>query len=125
MGEKANATYGVYQEQVETKKRLEAENINIEEEKKALVKQLESEQGNLGEYTERQAKASAQKADLEVQLAAAGQQLIDMEQARQQATGDKKTLEQDNILSRRILKIWNWLFKSWSKKKQTGTTLSG
>merc|ERR1712045_839270 len=96
--EKANATYGVYQEQVETKKRLEAENINIEEEKKALVKQLESEQGNLGEYTERQAKASAQKADLEVQLAAAGQQLIDMEQARQQATGDKKNLEADNIV---------------------------
>merc|ERR1712156_1298844 len=94
--EKAKSTYGVYQEQVETKKRLEAENINIEEEKKALVKQLESEQGNLGEYTERQAKASAQKADLEVQLAAADQQLIDMEQARQQATGDKKNLEADN-----------------------------
>merc|ERR1712079_159621 len=74
--EKANATYGVYQEQVETKKRLEAENINIEEEKKALVKQLESEQGNLGEYTERQAKASAQKADLEVQLVDAGNKLI-------------------------------------------------
>merc|ERR1712083_898794 len=96
--EKANATYGVYQEQVETKKRLEEEMVNIEEEKKALVKQLESEQGNLGEYTERQAKASAQKADLEVQLASAGQQLIDMEQARQQATGDKKTLEQDNVV---------------------------
>merc|ERR1712048_53858 len=76
--EKANASYGVYLEQVETKKRLEQENIQIEEEKKALVKQLEAEQGNLGEYTERQAKASAQKADLEVQLAAAGQQLIDI-----------------------------------------------
>merc|ERR1712223_774838 len=73
--EKANATYGVYQEQVETKKRLEQENIQIEEEKKSLVKQLESEQGNMSEYTERQAKASAQKADFEVQLAAAGQQL--------------------------------------------------
>merc|ERR1712213_243426 len=94
--EKANATYGVYLEQVETKKRLEGENANIEEEKIALIKQLESEQGNLGEYTERQAKASAQKADLEVQLAAAGQALIDMEQARQQATGDKKNLEADN-----------------------------
>merc|ERR1712048_1345960 len=91
--EKANASYGVYLEQVETKKRLEQENIQIEEEKKALVKQLEAEQGNLGEYTERQAKASAQKADLEVQLAAAGQQLIDIEQSRQQATGDKKALE--------------------------------
>merc|ERR1711963_912170 len=96
--EKANATYGVYLEQVETKKRLEGENANIEEEKIALIKQLESEQGNLGEYTERQAKASAQKADLEVQLAAAGQALIDMEQARQQATLDKKALEGDNVV---------------------------
>merc|ERR1712029_150664 len=94
--EKANATWGEYKKQLDTKKRLEQENIDIAEEKKALVKQLEAEQGNLGEYTERQAKASAQKADLEVQLAAAGQQLIDMEQARQQATGDKKNLEADN-----------------------------
>merc|ERR550532_3361694 len=66
--EKAAATWGKYNEQLETKKRLEQENVTIEEEKKALVKQLESEQGNMSEYTERQAKASAQKADLEVQL---------------------------------------------------------
>merc|ERR1711976_640836 len=79
--EKANATYGVYQEQLETKKRLEQENVQIEQEKKDLVKQLEAEQGNLGEYTERQAKASAQKADLEVQLGDAGNKLVQMEQA--------------------------------------------
>merc|ERR1711923_73600 len=94
--EKANATYGVYQEQVETKKRSEAENINIAEEKKALVKQLEAEQGNLGEYTERQAKASAQKADLEVQLVDAGNKLVETEQMRQASTADKKVLESDN-----------------------------
>merc|ERR1719264_1967997 len=47
--EKANNAYGAYKEQLETK---------------ALLKQIESEQGNLGEYTERQCKASAQKADL-------------------------------------------------------------
>merc|ERR1712238_388885 len=96
--EKANATYGVYQEQVETKKRLEIENISIEEEKKALITQLNAEQGNMGEYTERQAKASAMKADLEVQLQEAGQALINMEQSRQAATGDKKSLEADNII---------------------------
>merc|ERR1712086_561706 len=96
--EQANATYGVYQEQVETKKRLEIENISIEVEKKALVTQLNAEQGNMGEYTERQAKASAMKADLEVQLQEAGQALINMEQSRQAATGDKKTLEADNII---------------------------
>merc|ERR1712115_283158 len=96
--EKANEAYGAYKDQLDTKARLQEENVAVKEENKALLKQIESEQGNLGEYTERQAKASAQKADLEVQLAAAGQQLIDMEQARQQATGDKKTLEQDNIV---------------------------
>merc|ERR1711863_187943 len=51
--EKADMAYGAYKEQLETKKKLEAENIQMEEEKKALVKQLEAEQGNMSEYTER------------------------------------------------------------------------
>merc|ERR1711884_91157 len=95
---KANEAYGAYLEQVETKKRLEQENINMEEDKKNLVKQLEAEQGNLGEYTERQAKAAAMKADLEVQLEAANEKLVEMEAARQQAGLDKKALEADNVL---------------------------
>merc|ERR1712141_765069 len=94
---KCQASFGAYQDQLETKKRLEQENVNMEEEKKALVKQLESEQGNMSQYTERQAKASAAKADLEVQLGDAGAKLSQMEQNRQQAGVDKKVLEQDNI----------------------------
>merc|ERR1711953_277927 len=66
--EKATSAYGAYEEQLNIKKRLEQENVDMEEEKKALLAQLEKEQGNMSEYTERQAKASAQKADLEVQL---------------------------------------------------------
>merc|ERR1712038_2212939 len=62
--EKAKSAYGAYEDQVEAKKRLEQENITIDEEKKALLKQLEAEQGNMSEYTDRQAKASAMKADL-------------------------------------------------------------
>merc|ERR1711936_1362382 len=96
--EKAKDGYGKYKEQLDTKARLEAENVAMEEEKKALVKQLESEQGNLGEYTERQAKASAMKADLEVQLVDAGNRLVAMEANRQQATADKKALEGDNVV---------------------------
>jgi len=96
--EKANNTYGKYVEQLETKKRLEQENIDMDAEKKTLVKQLESEQGNMSEYTERQAKASAQKADLEVQLVNQGNKLTDTEQLRIQATGDKKSLESDNVV---------------------------
>merc|ERR1739838_1292935 len=98
--EQANATYGVYLEQVETKKRLEIENISIEEEKKTLMAQLQSEQGNMGEYTERQAKASAMKADLEVQLQEAGQALINMEKSRQAATGNS------NLRCRHCTVIW-------------------
>merc|ERR1719245_467253 len=94
--EKANGTYGLYQEQLETKKRLEAENVAIEQEKKDLLAQLEKEQGNMSEYTERQAKASAQKADLEVQLGEAGNKLVPMEALRIQAGQDKKALEGDN-----------------------------
>merc|ERR1711953_681988 len=96
--EKAAATWGKYNEQLETKKKLELENVQMEEEKKALVKQLESEQGNMSEYTERQAKASAAKADLEVQLVDAGNKLTSTEQSRQQATADKKSLETDNVV---------------------------
>merc|ERR1712066_351192 len=96
--EQAAGAYGAYAESLDTKARLEAENVAMEEEKKALVKQLESEQGNLGEYTERQAKASAMKADLEVQLVEAGKRLADMENSRQQATQDKKALEGDNVV---------------------------
>merc|ERR1712186_81458 len=67
-------------------------------EKKALLKQLEQEQGNMSEYTDRQAKASAMKAQLEVELTNAGAKLVQMEQNRQQATQDKRALEGDNLV---------------------------
>merc|ERR1719189_1072331 len=96
--EKAKDAYGSYKLQIDTKAQLELENVAMEEEKKSLLKQLEAEQGNLGQYTERQAKASAAKADLEVQLVDAGNRLTAMEADRQQATLDKKALEGDNVV---------------------------
>merc|ERR1739844_506379 len=93
--EAANNTYGAYDEQLKTKARLEEENVAIEEEKKALMKLLEAEQGNMSQYHEKQAKMSAQKADLEVQLEQSQQKLIQMEQTRADATADKKLLEQE------------------------------
>merc|ERR1712088_330803 len=98
LAEKADATYGAYQEQLSTKARLQEEMKSIEEEKKALTKQLESEQGNLGVYTERQAKAAAMKADLEVQLGDANNRLVKAEQDRQQAGVDRKALESGNTV---------------------------
>merc|ERR1712223_190622 len=63
--EKSKSAYGAYEEQVNTKKRLEQENVDMEEEKKASMKQLEAEQGNLSEYTDRQAKAAVAKVTLD------------------------------------------------------------
>jgi len=93
--EKANATYGVYIEKVKTKEQLLQDNVVIEEEKRALLKQIESEQGNMSQYHEKQAKVSAQRADLEIQLQEAQNKLTKTEQERVQATGDKKSLEQE------------------------------
>ncbi len=93
--EKANATYGVYIEKVKLKEQLLEDNKTIEEDKKALLKQIESEQGNLSQYHERQAKTSAQKADLEIQLQDSQDKLTRTEQQRVQSTSDKKALEQE------------------------------
>merc|ERR1712165_681872 len=45
--EKANEAYGAYEQQLLTKDKLHAENEELKIEKDALVKQIESEQGNL------------------------------------------------------------------------------
>merc|ERR1711881_534399 len=56
--EKANAAYGAYKEALDVTKELEAENKRLKDEEIiALTKQLESEQGSLSVYQERQAKA--------------------------------------------------------------------
>merc|ERR1711963_384119 len=83
--EQANNVYGKYDEQLQTKARLLEENVAIEEEKKQLLDQLQKEQGNLSVYHEKQAKATAQIADLEGQLVTAQDTLVQREQARQDA----------------------------------------
>merc|ERR550534_2684389 len=91
--EAANSAYGAYDEAITVTKTLEAANIAIMEEQKALTKQLESEQGNLSQYQERQAKAAVLKANTEAQLEEAQKTLIEAEAARQALTGDKKIME--------------------------------
>merc|ERR1719330_994289 len=95
---KAKKAYGAYEEQVNNKKRMEQENVDMEEEKKALMAQLQQEQGNLSEYTDRQTAANIAKTKLESGLVDAGNRLTAMEANRQQATLDKKALEGDNIV---------------------------
>ena len=96
--EKAMSAYGAYEEQVNTKKRLEEENEKIKVEKEALIKQIESEQGNMSQYVEKQAVASAAKADIEAKLQVAIDHLAKCEQERQSATATKKNLEGNNQL---------------------------
>ena len=95
--EQANATYGVYKDKLDTKARLLEENETIKEEKKALLAQLEKEQGNLSVYHEKQAKCTAQIAGLETDLANAQEKLVQREAARQDAMQDKKVLEQEVV----------------------------
>merc|ERR1712072_1385607 len=66
--EKANATYGEYKKALDVTKELEASNLESEEELKEMNKTLAKAQGDMGQYTERQAKASAQKIELDAQL---------------------------------------------------------
>ena len=115
--EKANATYGVYKEKVDLKAKLLEENKAIEEEKKALIKQIEAEQGNLGQYHERQATISSQKADLEIALAEATQKLAKTEQARVDATNDKKALEQETVAIKKDIADLEVVIQKLSQEK--------
>ena len=93
--EKASQTWGKYDDQLKTKDRLLEENVTIKEETKALMAQLEKEQGNLSVYHDKQAKATSAIAGLEVDLANAQDALVAKEHSRQDAMADKKLLEQE------------------------------
>merc|ERR1719336_3589698 len=64
----AREKYGAYEDQLETKKKLEAENDELKTEISDLKDKLQQEQGDLSSYEEKIAKLNTQKADLEVQL---------------------------------------------------------
>merc|ERR1719509_285803 len=68
---------------------------NPQEEKKALMAQLEKEQGSMSAYHEKQAKATSAIAGAEIELAHVQEDLVAKEQSRQEATADKKLLEQE------------------------------
>ena len=115
--EKANATYGVYKEKIDLKAKLLEENKAIEEEKKALIKQIESEQGNIGQYHEKQALVSSQKADLEVALVTATDKLAKTEQARVDATNDKKALEMETTAIKKDIADLEVVIQKLSQEK--------
>ena len=93
--EKANAAYGAYQEQLNTKAKLEEENVSMLEEIAKVRAKITEEQGDLSVYEEKLAKASAQKADLEVQLSENQEKLAQTERIKSMAGDEKKIAERE------------------------------
>ena len=100
--EKAAATYGVYKAKLDLKEKLLKEMDQMVEEKKALMEQIDKEQGNMSQYTERQEKANAEKGRLEAELARAQDLLLKTENARVQANADKVKLVFESNISTQI-----------------------
>merc|ERR1712018_1088146 len=92
--EKATVAWGHYQEQMNTKATLQEENVAFSAEINALREKMREEQGDLGAYQEKQAKETAQKTDLEVQLEENTAKLEKLEREKANA-GDKKAVERE------------------------------
>ena len=88
--EKANATYGEYKKSLDVTNELEQSNAENEAEIKELTTELAKARGDVFQNTERQAKASAQKADLEGQLAEAQKVLASEESSRIEMAAEVK-----------------------------------
>merc|ERR1712096_392814 len=69
---------------------LEQQNVSLKDEIKALSKQLESEQGNISIYTDRQAKANKLKSEIEIELATQQGILADQEASRAELAAEVK-----------------------------------
>merc|ERR1712096_27261 len=80
--EKANATYGEYKAALDTTQELESQMDGLKGEISALNTQLESEQGNISVYTDRQSKAHVLKGETEIELAKQQQLLKEEEDSR-------------------------------------------
>merc|ERR1711887_389338 len=89
--EKANETYGKYQDALQTTAGLEGQMGDLKDEITAMTKQLSEEQGNISVYTDRQAKAIAVKGETEVELAAQQKVLADEEASRVELAAEVKS----------------------------------
>merc|ERR1712010_309111 len=88
--EKANATWGKYQEALQVTANLSGSMDSLKDEIKAMGKQLAEEQGNISVYTDRQAKATATKATAEAELKDAQAVLSSEESSRVELSAEVK-----------------------------------
>ena len=89
--EKANETYGQYQDALQTTAGLEGQMGDLKDEIGAMTKQLSEEQGNISVYTDRQAKAIAIKGETEIELAAQQKVLAAEEASRVDLAAEVKS----------------------------------
>merc|ERR1739838_1195797 len=115
--EKAKDAYGSYKIQIDTKAQLELENVAMEEEKKSLLKQLESEQGNLSVYTDRQAKATGMKIGAEQKLEAAKAALGQAELDKKAMNGDRKVMEGEIGIIKKDIEDLDLAFQKLEQEK--------
>merc|ERR1719266_2119000 len=124
--EKATVAWGHYQEQMNTKANLQEENNELSADLNRLREKMRSEQGDLGAYQEKQAKASAQKADLEVQLEENKNKLERLERERVSAGDGKKAIERElNNIKQDQADAQAKLQKSKQEKEKLDTVLRG
>merc|ERR1711887_381772 len=89
--EKANETYGKYQDALQATAGLEGQMGDLKDEIAAMTKQLSEEQGNISVYTDRQAKAIAVKGETEIELAAQQKVLAAEEASRVELAAEVKS----------------------------------
>merc|ERR1712066_525809 len=91
--EAANQAEKEAEEEAAERIRLEAENSRLMDEKLALMKRIEMEQGDLITLQERQAKASAQKADIELEVTEINDKIKEEQEKKEGYLEEKKSLE--------------------------------
>merc|ERR1719430_2351621 len=89
--EKANATWGKYQEALQVTANLNGSMDALKDDIKAMGKQLAEEQGNISVYTDGQAKATATKATAEAELKDAQAVLSSEEASRVELAAEVKS----------------------------------
>ena len=89
--EKANATWGEYKKALDVTKELESEDDKIKLEIKEMNAELAKSQGDMSQYTDRQAKASTKKIELDSALAEVQKLLAAEEASRVQLAAEVKS----------------------------------
>merc|ERR1719228_362670 len=77
------------------RKKFEEANSRLMDEKLALLKRIEAEEGDLSSFQERQAKVAAQKADLEAQVEEMKEKLAAEEEKKETFIAEKKAIESE------------------------------